>query len=381
MIDVTLVAHDIGPVGGMELHVWQLARGLLARGYRVTAVARTCELPEHDRLTTVAVPTPRAPFPVVYPWFAGVAGALLARRARGIVHATGAIVPNRVDVTTVHFCHHAYAQLGQPPRVSSNTRAHRLSARVSAALSRRAERLVYRPERVRAVVAVSNGVRREVERWFPAVRPNLHTIPNGVDLERFRPDRARRAAVRAELAIDDGALVAVFVGGDWSRKGLAHAIRAVAAAPPWRLLVVGDGDRAAYERVAAAAGAADRVRFLGRSRDTSAQFAAADAFVLPTGYETFSLVSYEAAASGLPLLVTRVSGPDELISDGVNGAFIGADPGATAAWLDRLADPELRARMGGAARRAVEPYSWDAVVDRHVALYAELAPAAAARRR
>jgi glycosyltransferase involved in cell wall biosynthesis len=310
---------------------------------------------------------------MVYPWFAIAAGAVVARRRRGIVHMAGAIVPNAVDVATIHFCHHAFAALEGPSRASRDTPAHRANALVSAALSKAAERAIYRPRHVRATVAVSDGVRREVERLFPRLRPGLRTIPHGVDLVRFRPDPERRARVREQLGIDHDALVAVFVGGDWARKGLGHAIAAGAAARRWRLLVVGPGDEVAYAAIARRAGAGDRVYFVGPSDDTAAQFSAADAFVLPTTYETFSLVTYEAAASGLPLLVTRVSGPDQLIEDGVNGAFLDGSLAGTAAWLMRLHDADLRAAMGAAARRACEPYTWDAAIDRHVELYDELA--------
>jgi UDP-glucose:(heptosyl)LPS alpha-1,3-glucosyltransferase len=111
-----------------------------------------------------------------------------------------------------------------------------------------------------------------------------------------------------------------------------------------------------------------------------ALFAAADTFVLPTSYETFSLVTYEAAAAGLPLLVTRVSGPDQLINEGVNGTFLGLSPQATAGWLMKLEDAGLRAKMGAAARGSAAPYTWNAAVDRHVALYDELARSRPMRR-
>lgn len=370
---VTIVAHDIGPVGGMENQIARLIEGLLARGRRVTVIARTCDVPAHVNLEAILVPSPSGPLSAFYPWFEIVGGAILARRRHGIVHTAGAIVPNAVDVATVHFCHHAFAALGGPSRASRDTPAHRANAVACAALAKAGERLAYRPRRVRATIAISDGVRREVERWFPRLRPGLRTIPHGVDIARFAPDPARRARVRAALGIDPDAPVAIFVGGDWPRKGLEHAIAAIAATSRWRLLVVGSGDVSSFAARARRAGVAERVRFLGSSADTSAQFAAADAFVLPTSYETFSLVTYEAAAAGLPLLVTRVSGPDQLIGDGVSGAFLDGSPAHTAAWLTRLHDRELRAAMGAAARRAVAPYTWEASVDRHVELYDELA--------
>jgi glycosyltransferase involved in cell wall biosynthesis len=370
---ITIVAHDIGPVGGMEMQISHLIGGLLERGRHVTAIARSCEVPDHELLTKVLVPGPPSPFPVAYPWFAMAGAAALARHGRGIVHAAGAIVPVPIDVTTIHFCHHAFATLRGPSRASRDVPAYRFNARVSNAMSRAGERLCYRPERVRAVIAISGGVRREVERQFPRLRAKVRTIPHGVDAQRFRADPDRRVVVRRQLGIDEDALVAIFVGGDWPRKGLEHAISAVAAASPWNLLVVGEGDQAAYRRLAEDAGAGGRVHFLGTSTDTSAQFSAADAFVLPTSYETFSLATYEAAASGLPMLVTEVSGPDELIADGVNGAFIRDSAAQTAEWLMRLKDRDLRATMGLAAREAAKPYTWDAVIDRHIELYDDIA--------
>lgn len=377
---VTIVAHDIGPVGGMEVQISRLIEGLLERGRRVTVIARSCELPDRDGLERLLVPSPPAPFAAFYPWFAIAGGALVSRRARGIVHTAGAIVPNAVDVVTCHFCHRAFAALKGPSRARRDTRAYRLHDRAASALSAAGESLVYRPRRVRATIAISDGVRRELEQWFPRLRATLRTIPHGVDLARFAPDPARRARTRRRLGIDEHALLAIFVGGDWPRKGLTHAIEAVATSRAWQLLVVGHGDETAYAGAAKATGAGDRIRFLGPSAAMPELFAAADVFVLPTSYETFSLVTYEAAASGLPLLVTRVSGPDQLIVEGVNGAYLDRSPESTARWLGRLEDGELRARMGAAARASALPYTWDAAVDRHVALYDELADAKACTR-
>ena len=95
--------------------------------------------------------------------------------------------------------------------------------------------------------------------------------------------------------------------------------------------------------------------------------------MFPTAYETFSLVVHEAAAAGLPILVTRVSGPDELVAPGVNGWFVERSADEIAARLGELeADPALRQRMGTAARESVAPLTWDRVRRAHVALYAEV---------
>jgi UDP-glucose:(heptosyl)LPS alpha-1,3-glucosyltransferase len=103
-------------------------------------------------------------------------------------------------------------------------------------------------------------------------------------------------------------------------------------------------------------------------------YAAGDAFVLPTAYETFSLVTFEAAACGLPLLVTRVHGVEELLQDGHNGWFIARDPHDIARRLEQLrSDSELARGMGLRAREAAAAYSWDAMADGYMSVYAEVA--------
>ena len=88
---MTLVAHDIGPVGGMERQLTELIGGLLEDGFEVSVISRTCRVPAHPRLEWVRVRGPARPFPLAYPWFLLVGSALVRRRARGVVHSTGAI--------------------------------------------------------------------------------------------------------------------------------------------------------------------------------------------------------------------------------------------------------------------------------------------------
>ncbi len=350
----------------------ELVNGALADEREVSVISRSCDVPDHPRLRVHRVPGPTRPLPLAYPWFEIAAGRVLRRHGRGLVHACGAIVPAAVDVVTVHFCHRAYNALGQS-RASRQSPAHRLNSKLAATVSEAGERWSYQPSRVRAMIAVSVGVEREVATVYPAMRERLTAIPHGVDGKRFRADPAARAAVRAARGFTDDTLIAVFVGGDWRRKGLEHALRAVAATDGWRLVVVGKGDQAYAERLAASLGIWSRVTFAGSTDEPQREFAAADAFVLPSSYETFSLVTYEAAAAGLPLLVTRVSGPDALIQEGVNGHFLDGDPGRTAQHLGELADPARRERMGAAARRSASPYTWAAAVKAHLDLYDRLA--------
>jgi len=357
----------------MERVLAELVTGLRAIGHEVTVIARTCELPASAGVVFHRVPGPGRPFLVAYPWFI-VAGSLAVWRwRRGVVQATGAIVLNRVDVIAVHYCH----QVG-PANPSRSTRLFSWHIKAVRLVKRTAERICYRANRSATFVCVSEGVADEMREHYPQLAGRVITIHNGVDTEAFAPgvrtDEAR--ALRLTLGIAEQRLVAVFVGSEWERKGLQVLIEALALAPDWDLVVAGDGDRPRYEGLAASLGVAQAVRWLGLTRDVQLVYGLADAFVLASSYETFSLVTYEAAASGLPILGTAVSGVRELIRDGQNGFLIAREPRMIAERLERLAaEPALRARMGRAARQSALAFSWQKMVAEHHELYSRLSVA------
>lgn len=367
--EVTLVAHEVGTPGGMERAVGELAGGLLERGYQVVVVAHECELPEHPAMRWVRVSGPRRPFSLWYPWFFLFGSLAVRRHRRGIVHTLGAVVSNRADVSTVQFCHRAFRTRGVG-RAAHGTLANRLNSSIVGAMSRLAESFCYRPSRTRHLAAVSEGIRRELRDYFPSMEGAVSVIPNAADRDVFAPDERARRDVRARLGLEDGDLVALFVGGDWERKGLRHVMDAVARQAEWQLVVVGQGDVDGLRCLAAEAGAEGRVHFAGGSAVVAPYYACADAFVFPTAYEAFPLVILEAAAAGLPLLASRVNGIEDILVHGENGWFIEPDGGAIAGRLRELgADGDRRRAMGCAAREASARFTWDVVIRAYDELY------------
>jgi glycosyltransferase involved in cell wall biosynthesis len=370
--DVTIVAHHVGSVGGMERQLADLALGLRSRGHQVTVIARACELPPGAGVAFHRVRGPSRPFLLGYPWFM-VAGSLAVRRwRRGILQTTGAIVANRADVVAVHYCH----QVGvvTPSRTTLLFRAHIWAMRI---LSRVAERLYFASAAAAGAtfVCVSEGVAGEIRTNYPALSEAVLTIHNGVDTEAFAPGlyRAEALAARARMNISEKRLVAVFVGGEWVRKGLGPAIEALALTDEWDLAVVGSGDERHYRDLAEKAGVAARVHWMGVMRDVHVAYQMADAFVLPSSYETFSFVTFEAAASGLAVLATPVNGVRELIVDGVSVFLITQEPQMIAGRLAQLAaDPQLRARLGAAARQSALQFGGDKMIAAHQQLYSQV---------
>ncbi len=373
---IAVVAHRVDDSGGMERVHAEVVRRLLDR-YRFTIVASNVADDLRGRVDWLRVPLPSKPIPLRFLLFYGL-GALQLRRARtDLVHVCGALVPNRADVASVHFCHAGFAAASGRLAPEGSTFPRRLNTSLLRCLAIGAERWSYRPGRVRLLAPVSRQVAEELSGAYPGVV--ILETPNGVDLDRFCPDNSARQAVRAELGTDEKATVALFVGGDWDRKGLALVIRALAIARSsvgqLELWVLGAGDESRFGSYAAEAGVEGAVRFLGRSPEPERYFKGADIFVCGSSYEPFSLALLEAAATGLPLVSTRVGVASALIDRGGDpaGILVGRQAGEVgAAFAALAADPELRTRNGKAARQSAEQFGWEPLADRVDGIYRRL---------
>ena len=208
-----------------------------------------------------------------------------------------------------------------------------------------------------------------LRRWgLPAGRSRL--VGNGTDLSRFGPDPAVRAAVRAELGVADGVVLVGGIGRLVAEKGLrelgaaARALRERAAGgtgPPVDVVWVGPPDP---EKPDAVSDAVAGVRLLGEQRDVERYLAALDVFVLPSYREGFSRSGMEAAATGLPLVLSDVRGCREVGRHEQEALLVpAADAEALTCALTRLVDdPGLRSRLGAAARvRALAEFDQRAV--------------------
>jgi phosphatidylinositol alpha-1,6-mannosyltransferase len=224
-----------------------------------------------------------------------------------------------------------------------------------------------------ALTTVSAYTRR---RTGPAFGPTaaLELLPPAVDADAFRPDPAAREALRRRYRLGEAPVV-VCVSRLVARKGqdvLVRALRDVrAAVPGTRLLLVGDGpDRSRLQRLAAAHGVAEHVVLAGAvpAAELAAHHALGDVFALPCrtrggglDVEGLGIVSLEAAASGLPVVVGRSGGAPEAVRDGETGHVVDArtPTDLTAALIALLADPDRAAAMGAAGRGWMrEGWSW-----------------------
>jgi glycosyltransferase involved in cell wall biosynthesis len=168
------------------------------------------------------------------------------------------------------------------------------------------------------------------------------------------------AAVRRELGIAADAPLIAMVSTLRPEKGHAVALAAHALLrdefPTARLVIVGEGPvERAIEPLVRAAGPA--VVMTGYRDDVMAVLDAADVLLQPSRIEAFPTTLLEAMAASVPTVATRVGGIPEIVRDGCEGLLVDApaDAGVLAAGLARLlGDPDLRRRMGAAARARFE---------------------------
>jgi len=363
---ITFLAHRIARVGGMERAATEVANRL-ARHRPVHLVAAQTEADVPGMRTTIT-PLPARPAVARCLAFRHRARAVLGPSPTDILISVGAAYWP-ADLMIVQFCHWAFADLPFPVRSGWHNR-------LASAYFRWEERAAIRHPRLKGLLAVSQGVADEMARYHEYPVARIRIVPNGVDPTVFRPlpeeDRALR---RMALGFGRDQLLAVFAGGDWNRKGLKHVLEALALVPGSGLIVLGSGGRedAAFRRRVTELGLGERVHFAGHSSHPETFFQAADVLVFPTIYEAFSLVTLEAVACGLPVIMPSVNGAAELIRDGENGFLCERSGEHIAGLLLRLdQDREFLRRMSEAAHRTSQDYHWDRIAERFAVAMGEL---------
>jgi phosphatidyl-myo-inositol alpha-mannosyltransferase len=233
-------------------------------------------------------------------------------------------------------------------------------------------------DKLDARITVSEAARDLIDAYFPA---KFDVIPNGIALERYDP----HTEPLPEFL--DGRKNILFVGRfDESRKGFRFLLRALPMVrgqyPDARLIVVGRGDPAPYQRYLSQQGIDDAVFAGVVSEDMLPRYyASADVFCAPsTGGESFGIVLLEALASGSPVVATAIPGYSGVIRNGRDGVLVEPkDERALAIGLVRvLADNELRDRLRTSGLQHVQQFSWRRVAEQVLAVYERARSEAAA---
>ena len=230
-------------------------------------------------------------------------------------------------------------------------------------------------------------------RWLYRIETDrVSVIEPGVDAARFYPIPADEAKEFIRIGQERRALL--FVGRIEPLKGLDSLLEALALLKERGLLkrhrlcllVIGGEPDLPAERIDAemnrlkqlcrTLGIADSVEFLGRRDQDTLQYyyAAAEAVVMPSHYESFGLVALEAMACGTPVVASETGGLAFLVKDGETGFHVPTgDPAALADKLELLLEDEaLAARLGAQAAEYARGFTWRKVAEQVIELYRTL---------
>ncbi|UCH57292.1 MAG: N-acetyl-alpha-D-glucosaminyl L-malate synthase BshA [Candidatus Bathyarchaeota archaeon] len=226
-------------------------------------------------------------------------------------------------------------------------------------------------EEADAITAVSRFVAEEARERL-GIRQEIHVIPNFVNSETFAPVSCEVMERNNERDV-----VIAHISNFRPVKrvhDLVYAMAIVAReAPGAKLMLVGDGpDRHSVEKLVSRLDLKKRVLLTGFRSDVPNLLGCSDLVVLCSETESAPLTLLEGMSASLPVVATRVGGIPEIIEDEVNGFLVSPkNPEAIAERILRLnSDPELRRRLGCAARETVlERYTSEKVVGQYMEIY------------
>jgi UDP-glucose:(heptosyl)LPS alpha-1,3-glucosyltransferase len=226
------------------------------------------------------------------------------------------------------------------------------------------ERRQFQPGNYKRILAVSAVVKRELLATYPIPEDRITVIYNGVDDKRFHPGLRDefRVSIRRQWHIPPDAPMVLFVGSGFWRKGLDRLLHAWQS-PQLKdtyLLVVGDDAKRVRYQALADERAKGKIIFVGRRRDVESYYGAADLLALPAVQEAFGNVVLEAAATGLPAVVSRAVGAAEILEGRLKEGIVSRpeDPREIANKLLSLLARGRDGDLSVEARKLAERYSW-----------------------
>jgi starch synthase len=249
-----------------------------------------------------------------------------------------------------------------------------------------------------AVIAVSEGMRRDILASYPAIdAERVRVIYNGIDANEYRPDPG--VDVLERYGVDPTLPSVVFVGRITRQKGVPYLLEAALEFDPGAQLVLCAGapdtpeiGAEVEQRVERLHGERDNVVWLDQmlpKADVIQLLSHATVFVCPSIYEPLGIVNLEAMACEAAVVATATGGIVEVVEDSVTGLLVPfqpapgaiepADPAAFSHAIaervnELLADPSRAAAMGRAGRaRALEEFDWSAIAAQTSDLYRSLA--------
>jgi glycogen synthase len=226
------------------------------------------------------------------------------------------------------------------------------------------------------VIAVSEGMKRDILEHYDADPERVVVIHNGIDPEHYSRTEDREVLERYSVTPP----YVLFVGRIADQKGIFDLIEASRSFPKGVQLVLcaasPDTPELLTRMERAVEGREDVVWIyeMLESSETVQLYSHAEVFACPSVYEPFGIINLEAMGCGTAVVASGVGGILEVVVDGETGLLVPpSDPAGLAAAINRLLEDPGEARaMGAAGRRRVEErFSWASVAARTAELYGE----------
>jgi glycosyltransferase involved in cell wall biosynthesis len=349
-------------IGGLELHLRDLARELNLRGHEAHVITVTPGERELDGIKVHRLDVPLMP------------GLDTIRSRKALRPLEALLVREQYDL--IH-CHTALsplaiggAYLAKKLGIPSVMTEHSVLRGAGLMLLSTLHKLYGWADWPDYLTAVSHYVANDMR--DVSGRKDVYVLPNGINPRDWRPHNPPAATESLPLRVTT---VMRFT----KRKKPHEVIRAIpkimALLPPDVkpiFTLVGDGpERAHVEREVARLGVADQVELTGfRPRHEIREILARSSlFILPTSKEALSIATLEARCCGLPVVAMNHGGVGDLIENGREGFLANTSEEFIARIAEVLSDADLRRRMSQATKKSLDWFAWDSVIAQHMHVY------------
>ncbi len=368
---IAVVIPKYGLIGGAEGFAAEMTERLALNPLYDMHVFANRWQQQSDRITFHRVPVIAFPKFLTTVSFAAFANRLISGGSFDLIHAHDRIF--NAHMFTMHGVPHAFWV--------REIRRKKWPSLFDRATSYVEKKLVNNPLCQR-YLSVSNLAREIFLREYRDADPAKTLVMRpGIEMSSYRNlnrEECRRE-IRRRFSIGMSESVILFVSMNFDIKGLDHIIAALAGLKndlqraPFRLLIVGKGNRHKYSAMARALGIEEQLVFTGivDKKDLNRIYMASDIYAMLSEFDTFGMVVLEAMAASLPVMVSRNVGAKDLIRDGVNGYVISdaADARSVAEKIGLMLDEDRRTDMGKYAFQTAADNSWDAVAKDMEAIY------------
>ena len=228
------------------------------------------------------------------------------------------------------------------------------------------------------VIAVSNSLRDEVIHRTGISKNKVATIYNGVDTDRFSPRPHNE--LREKYGISKQGLLVASIGYLRPPKGYELLMKAakelVQQGEEVCFLIAGDGEGEYKDflyKERKKLNLEKHVLFIGGVDNPEYILNGCDVFLLPSISEGFSISTIEAMSCGLPVVVTKSGGPEEIVTTGRDGYLVDVDPKVMAKVISVYNNKGLRGKVGSEARFAIKDrFSIENTIESYQDLYEQI---------